>query len=176
VSYRTPAEVIELSAKVLAASGTGLEPPKPVRIAGATPILERVAGHDLAAAVAAAAAEESAALSPGHVAVLAPRAMLDTLRRGFVEAGVPIVDPRAQGGLGLAAPLVLLAVDEANGLEFDGVLVVEPAEIAARGAESGERPSLPTRRGMRTLYVAMTRPTTRLRIVGSRPFPVGLDG
>ena len=71
---------------------------------------------------------------------------------------------------------ILLGVDEANGLEFDGVVVVEPAEIASRGASpSPEEPGAVTTRGLRTLYVAMTRPTTRLRIVGSRPFPVALD-
>ena len=175
VSYRTPAEVIELSAKVLAASGTGLEPPKPVRIAGATPRVDQVPAHELPLAVARAAREEAAACAPGHVAVLAPRSMLPTLQRAFQAEGVEVVDPRAHGGPGLGAPLVLLAVDEANGLEFDGVVVVEPAEVAARGAEEAEQFARSTRRGLRTLYVAMTRPTTRLRIVGSRPFPVSLD-
>ena len=176
VSYRTPAEVIELSARVLAASGTGLEPPRPVRRAGVTPRIDQVPAHELARAVARAAAEESAACSPGHVAVLAPRSLLTSLAQGFVDEGVDFVDPRAVGGPGLGAPLVLLAVDEANGLEFDGVVVVEPAEVAERGAEPGEQPAAPTRRGLRTLYVAMTRPTTRLRLVGSREAPVGLKG
>jgi DNA helicase IV len=175
VSYRTPAEVIELSRRVLEASGTGLAPPRPVRVAGSAPTLDEVAAHDLASAVVAAAIEERGLVAPGHVAVLAPRAMLATIRRAFDEAGQAIVDPRAYGGPGLSADLVLLAVDEANGLEFDGVVVVEPAEIAARGADASvERPGATTTRGLRTLYVAMTRPTTRLRIVGSRPFPVSL--
>lgn len=175
VSYRTPAEVIELSARVLAASGTGLEPPRPVRRAGSTPVVEQVPGHELAAAVARAAAEERDRCAPGHVAVLAPREMLTTLWRGFAEAGLDVIDPRLPGGPGLGASLVLLAVDEANGLEFDGVIVVEPATVAARGADVGEGPAAPTRRGLRTLYVAMTRPTTRLRLVGSRRPPVALD-
>jgi DNA helicase IV len=177
VSYRTPAEVIELSRHVLEASGTGLTAPRPVRIAGAEPVLEQVAGHDLPAAVVAAARAELEELSPGHVAVLAPRPLLASIRRAFEDAELTIVDPRAYGGPGLAASLVLLGVDEANGLEFDGVVVVEPAEIAARGAvASPEEPTAVTTRGLRTLYVAMTRPTTRLRIVGTRPFPVALDG
>jgi DNA helicase IV len=176
VSYRTPAEVIALSRRVLEASGTGLSAPTPVRIAGSEPRLDLTAGHDLGASVVAAAVEEREALAPGHVAVLAPRAMLATIRRAFDEAGVGIVDPRAYGGPGLSADLVLLSVDEANGLEFDGVVVVEPAEIAARGAVAEEeRPGATTIRGLRTLYVAMTRPTTRLRVVGSRPFPVPLS-
>ena len=58
-----------------------------------------------------------------------------------------MVDARDLRKGGLSAPLVLLAADSANGLEFDAVVVVEPAVIA------GE-----TARGLRTLYVALTRP------------------
>ena len=59
---------------------------------------------------------------------------------------------------GLFEPLVLLAADAANGLEFDSVVVVEPGVIA------GE-----TARGLRTLYVALTRPTQRLSVVHLTP-------
>ena len=170
VSYRTPAEVIELSAKVLAASGTGLEPPRPVRVAGVSPIVELVEKEDLVRAVAQGAKEEAVALAPGHVAILAPRELLPALREGFAGAGLKVTDPRAQGGPGLNSPLVLLSVDEANGLEFDGVIVVEPVLIAQRGAGEHQRKPEATRRGLRTLYVAMTRPTTRLRIIGSEEF------
>jgi len=174
VSYRTPAEVIEISRHVLDAAATGLSAPRPVRVAGSLPVIEQVGPHDLAQAVVAGAVEEAERVAPGHVAVLAPRGMLPMLRRAFIDSDVEIVDPRAHGGPGLGAALVLLAVDEANGLEFDAVVVVEPAEVASRGAVLSEEPAAPTTRGLRTLYVAMTRPTTRLRTVGSRPFPVPL--
>jgi DNA helicase IV len=58
---------------------------------------------------------------------------------------------------------VLLAADSANGLEFDSVVVVEPAVIA------GE-----TARGLRTLYVALTRPTQRLTVVSLTTPPAAL--
>jgi DNA helicase IV len=45
---------------------------------------------------------------------------------------------------------------EAKGMEYDGVLVVEPAAIVA------ESPS-----GVRTLYVALSRATQRLTTVGT---------
>ena len=61
---------------------------------------------------------------------------------------------------GCLEPLVLLAADAANGLEFDSVVVVEPGVIA------GE-----TARGLRTLYVALTRPTRRLSVVYLAPPP-----
>jgi len=76
--------------------------------------------------------------------------------------------------MGLADSLVLLAVDEANGLEFDGVLVVEPAEVAARGLGGSEGDWTPTPRGLKTLYVAMTRPTKALWMLQSAGFPVSL--
>jgi DNA helicase IV len=65
---------------------------------------------------------------------------------------------------GLFEPLVLLAAEGANGLEFDSVIVVEPALIA------GETP-----RGLRTLYVALTRPTQRLSVVHLAPPPAPLE-
>ena len=76
-----------------------------------------------------------------------------------------MVDARDMRKGGLSEPLVLLAADAANGLEFDSVIVVEPGLIA------GE-----TARGLRTLYVALTRPTQRLTVVYLAPAagrPVG---
>ena len=172
VSYRTPAEVIALSSEVLAAADVGLEAPQPVRSSGHLPVIEQVPADQLAVSVVAAAREEIALVSPGHVAILAPRRLLATLRAAFEEASLEVVDPRAHGGPGLSAQMVLLPVDEANGLEFDGVVVVEPAEIASRGAQNEGSGASSTSRGLRTLYVAMTRPTRRLRIVGTQPFPV----
>ena len=58
---------------------------------------------------------------------------------------------------------MLLAPDEAKGLEFDSVVVVEPAEIA----EAPEH-------GMHALFVALTRCTNRLAIVHARPLPTVL--
>ena len=73
------------------------------------------------------------------------------VRTHWRPIGLPVVDARDMRKGGLSEPLVLLAADAANGLEFDSVVVVEPGVIA------GE-----TSRGLRTLYVALTRPTQRL--------------
>ena len=48
----------------------------------------------------------------------------------------------------------------AKGLEFDRVVVVEPALMAADGVE-----------GLRALYVALTRPTKSLVVVHAQPLP-----
>ena len=57
----------------------------------------------------------------------------------------------------------MVPVTLAKGLEFDQVIVVEPARIAA--AES---------RGLQRLYVALTRPTQRLAVLHALPLPVDL--
>jgi DNA helicase IV len=51
-------------------------------------------------------------------------------------------------------------VSVVKGLELDGVVLVEPAEIVATG-----------RHGLRSLYVALTRSTRRLSVVHRRPLP-----
>ena len=66
----------------------------------------------------------------------------------FDETRVPLLTPR-----------------EAKGLEFDHVIVVEPAAIVEE-AQSCQ--------GLRELYVALTRPTRTLVVVHARPLPAGL--
>jgi DNA helicase IV len=56
------------------------------------------------------------------------------------------------------ARLQVVSSLEAKGMEYDGVVLVEPAEIRA-GAESG----------VRTLYVALSRATQRLTILSTHP-------
>lgn len=174
VSYRTPAEVLAVAAQVLAVAAPELKPPRPVRRSGIEPRM--IAVHDpsgsrsgatvadLIQQVAAVAAEEVAAVAPGRVAVVAPASMLPVLADALAGSETPAVDAREVGRGGLFAPLVLLAAEGANGLEFDSVVVVEPGVIA------GE-----TARGLRTLYVALTRPTQRLTVVHLTPPPAPLD-
>ena len=60
--------------------------------------------------------------------------------------------------------MVVLEVHEAKGLEFDSVIVVEPAAIIDAADH-----------GLGDLYVALTRATQRLGIVHARPLPQVLD-
>jgi len=60
---------------------------------------------------------------------------------------------------------VVLPVSAAKGLEFDAVVLVEPAELVA------ESP-----RGRNDLYVALTRATQRLTVVHREPLPAVLHG
>jgi superfamily I DNA/RNA helicase len=104
--------------------------------------------------VAAVAEAEHQAVGDGKVAVIAPSALLDDLRAALPE--VP------QGAGVLDVPVALLAVDQAKGLEFDSVVLVEPAAIVAEGTAAT---------GRRALYVAMTRTTRRLHMVHAEPLP-----
>jgi DNA helicase IV len=154
VNYRTPAEVMELAARVLAAATPGLRPPDSVRSAGLDPVFTYVRHGGIAAAVAAAAEAERQAVGDGKVAVICPGALLPQLRTALPE--VP------EGESVLDVPVALLAVDDAKGLEFDSVVLVEPAGIVAQGSGTT---------GRRALYVAMTRTTRRLHIVHADPLP-----
>lgn len=170
VSYRTPAEVLAVAGRVLAVAAPDLTPPQPVRRSGVEPTMLAVRSDDgdpgladLTRTVAHVAAGEVDAVRPGRVAIVAPETLLSPLSAALAEAGVPVVDARDMRRGGLSEPLVLIAAESANGLEFDSVVVVEPATIA------GE-----TSRGLRTLYVALTRPTRRLTVVSLTPPPAAL--
>ena len=175
VSYRTPAEVVALAAQVLAVAAPGITPPRPVRQSGYEPELVATHRGTLTATLVDLARAEVAAVTPGRVAVLGPAVMLPELTRALDEAGLDPVDPRDPAGDGLAAGLVVLPADETNGLEFDSVIVVEPSLVAAVGDEpAGEGPPVATTRGLRTLYVAFTRPTRRLTVLHAEPLPLEL--
>jgi len=175
VSYRTPAEVIALAAQVLAVAAPGITPPRPVRQSGQAPRIVATSRVGLVTAVADLARQEVAAVGSGRVAVLGPAVMLPELTQALADAGLDPVDPRDPAGSGLGAGLVVLPADETNGLEFDAVLVVEPSQVAAVSDEpAGEGPPVATTRGLRTLYVALTRPTKRLTVVHAEPLPVEL--
>jgi superfamily I DNA/RNA helicase len=71
---------------------------------------------------------------------------------------------RVAGWLAAAGPgddlrLQVVTSLEAKGMEYDGVVLVEPAGIVAH---AGDRES-----GLRVLYVALTRATQRLVTVGT---------
>jgi hypothetical protein len=80
--------------------------------------------------------------------------LADTLPSGSVGRGRTALD----------SPAVVLTVAEVKGLEFDSVLLVEPAAILKASP-----------RGANDLYVALTRPTQRLRVLTSGELPAGLD-
>jgi len=92
INYRTPAEIMDVAHRVLAAGAPGVEPTRAVRRTGEPPRFEAVPSGEL---VAAAAARTAAEARPGTVAVIAPHDLHDALvaelgwrlaRAGFLVA------------------------------------------------------------------------------------------
>jgi DNA helicase IV len=171
VSYRTPEEVLNFAAATLVAAAPDLVPPRPVRRAGTQPLVAHVRPEEFAKALSDVTRGEIEAVAPGRVAVIVAGARVDEIVTTLRGAGLDAIDPREQDSKGLSADLVVLAAEGANGLEFDAVVVVEPGQIANRGARDGEST---TPRGLRTLYVALTRPTRRLALVACQELPATL--
>jgi hypothetical protein len=161
VNYRTPAEIMAVAADVLAGVDEDLEPPRSVREAGTAPWHLRLDPAELAARLPEVVAEEAAAVGDGKLAVVVPAARAAELGRLLVGA-LPAATA-AQGPAVLDAPVAVLTVTQAKGLEFDAVVVVEPAEILGGSSRGGN-----------DLYVALTRTTQRLGVVHSGPLPASL--
>ncbi|MEU5866052.1 ATP-binding domain-containing protein [Nonomuraea sp. NPDC047529] len=162
VNYRTPVELMEVAARVLATIDPALEAPASVRELGARPWAAPLAALD---GLAEAEVEQG-----GKVAVVVPDALLDTIGARLVAAvdGAAVVTPgagRAAGAAALDAPLAVMGVADAKGLEFDSVIVAEPDLIAAQSP-----------RGPSDLYVALTRSTQRLGVVHEGPLSEALSG
>jgi DNA helicase IV len=168
VSYRTPEEVLDFAAPTLRAAAPELTPPRPVRRAGHVPSVDSVSREEFAATLTEVTRREVDVVAPGRVAVIVTGERVEEIVSILRSKGLDAIDPRDQDSKGLAADLIVLSAEGANGLEFDGVVVVEPSQIASRGARGGVTV---TARGLRTLYVAMTRPTRRLAVVAVEPLP-----
>ena len=150
VNYRTPSEIMDIAARVLAAAAPDLVPPTSVRSTGVAPTVDRVDPAD----VVVHALEAAAALhreTGGAVAVVCPPSLAAPL-------GAVVED-----AIDLDAPISVIEVGSVKGLEFDAVVLVEPALI------TNESPQ-----GMKALYVALTRATKRLTIVAGAPLPAVL--
>ncbi len=155
VNYRTPGQIVEVATAMLAESGIPATAMTSARQGDWPPTADRVSG-ELAEAVTRTVLAELAALgdgTAGRMAVIAPAADQPGLAA-------------ALGGLPDAAErLAVLTPAQSKGLEFDAVVLVEPAAILAAGP-----------RGASDLYVAMSRATQRLRILYRRPLPAALAG
>ncbi|NEE02348.1 AAA family ATPase [Phytoactinopolyspora halotolerans] len=168
VNYRTPAEIMAIAAGVLSTIDPSLQPPESVRSSGEQPWSRRVDGGQLAAETARAVRAELSRDAEGRLAVIAPDERAAEIAR---ELRTHLSDDGARGSVAfggdgaaaLDARIAVLTVDQVKGLEFDAVIVVEPAGIVAASA-----------RGATDLYVAVTRPTQRLGVVHTGELPIEL--
>jgi DNA helicase IV len=157
VGYRVPSAILDLANKLLPYAAPTVTPARSVRPGGEPPLMLPVDSLDeLAPAVVA----EVSALRErtSSVAVVAVAETLEAITGPLAEAGVPLERVGASGLPGQEA-VALVEPLAVKGLEFDAVVLVEPAQIAALDS------------GLRHLYVSMTRAVQHLGIVHHRPLP-----
>nr|WP_174843833.1 ATP-binding domain-containing protein [Cryobacterium cheniae] len=158
VNYRTPSQIASAAESMALAHNLPITPAKSVR-ASEWPI------ETLPDVVSAVRRERSLGLG-GTVAVIvlepALAGVVASLSAEFGSAafGSSVV---GVGAAGLLKEVAVLTPHDAKGLEFDAVVVVDPAGIVAASS-----------RGAGALYVAMTRPTQRLYLVSTGELPAGL--
>jgi DNA helicase IV len=151
VNYRTPSEIMDLAARVLAHIDPRQSAPTSIRSAGAPPEIRRLP-YDAMGEEIRSRAERFLEQSEGTFAVIADAELLPRLRSATDEIPAPDRDR-----LWFGSPR------DAKGLEFDDVVLVEPGWRSERGvAESRE------------LYVALTRATQHLTILHSTPLGSGI--
>jgi DNA helicase IV len=160
--FRVPDQIIDFAAKLLPQIAPTLGVPRGVRtVADALSIIqtdEQSLPDELVASCRAALAGE------GSVAVIAADEQVADLRDALAAAGLePALLGEAEDTMDTAR-LVCVPATLAKGLEFDAVVVAEPARIVA--AEP---------RGLHRLYVVLTRAVSRLQIVHAAPLPTALS-
>lgn len=156
VNYRTPAEIMRSANAVLAVAAPAILPTVAIRDSGYEPFRRLVASDRLVEEAASITARELARLDEGRIAVIAPPSLVEMLATALSNHLGDHFDRQNP----LAARVALLTIAEAKGLEFDGVVLVEPTTMTSRSS-----------RGMNDLYVALTRATQRLAVVHSLELP-----
>jgi DNA helicase IV len=156
--YRVPRQILDFAGLLLDRIAPGLAPARSLRQDAGSLVITAAAGPALPGALAAACADALA--RPGSAAVIAADDQVPALSAALDRAGLAhaVLDGDTE-----SQTLTLVPVSLAKGLEFDQVIVVEPARIAAGGT-----------RGLHRLYVALTRAVSRLTVLHAEPLPAAL--
>jgi DNA helicase IV len=157
--YRVPRQILDYASRLLSRIAPGLSPASSLREdPGALQIVAVPAGG-LDGRLAQVCAEAGA--QPGSVAVIAADQQIPELSRALTGHGLAhdVLDGEPAAG----GRLTLVPVTMSKGLEFDHVIVIEPAAITRAEA-----------RGLPRLYVALTRAVSRLTVLHSEPLPAEL--
>jgi DNA helicase IV len=157
MGFRVPAVVVTFANRLLPALAVDVPPAESLRSDGT---LDVRTADDLTAATVA---EVRAALAhDGSVGVIAADDAVDGLRAALAGAGV---ETATADDVETAARVTVVPATLVKGLEYDHVVVVEPAAIVA--AEP---------RGLHRLYVVLTRAVSRLAVLHREPLPEPLAG
>jgi len=162
VNYRTPAQIAEAAVRMAVAAGLVVSAPKAVRDGQWAPIVDRIEDGGLVPHLLQVLPQELDAVDGGLLAVIAAEHRVAEVRAAVAQQYGERV---GSGAGGMGQDISVLGPKEAKGLEFDGVVLLEPGELlAGLGGKVGD------------LYVAMTRPTQRLRLIAADGIPAGIEG
>jgi DNA helicase IV len=160
LGFRVPAEVIGFAARLLPVTAPQLLPPTSIRRSAGDLVVARSDDP-----VAAAASRTVDALGrAGSIGVIVPDRLTAAVSDALAHAGVTFVQLGDAGDADARVDVVSATL--AKGLEFDHVVLVEPAAIVAQEPEAVT--------GLRRLYVCLTRAVTSLTVVHREPLPAPL--
>ncbi len=165
--YRVPGQVIEYAAGLLPHVAPGLAPPTSVRRARGELVVDRVGDPvaELPGRLVRVLERE------GSVGVVVPDALVDEVSRALGDLDHRVLG-RSEASddfgveVGVEARVEVVAAGLAKGLEFDHVVLLEPADVVA-----AEHDRLT---GLRRLYVCLTRAVTSLLVLHASDLPVEL--
>ncbi|MFG2002451.1 HelD family protein [Spirillospora sp. NPDC048911] len=165
-NYRNSTEIAAVATRVLALALPEARPARAVRTSGIDPVVRAVPERELATA-ARAAVEELLDQVEGTIGLIVPLPTAPP-RPGGAQPDLFSPDGGAEGAwsaaerdrlaAGLPERVQVLDVLEAKGLEFDAAVIVAPETVAAQSP-----------RGLRVLYVAVSRATQRLTVLTGDP-------
>jgi DNA helicase IV len=151
LGFRVPREVLDYAARLLPSIAPDLAAPRSLR-PGAGSLSVRPDG-ELGQAVAEALTRE------GSIGVIVPDALAADVSASLADVPHAVLGPDSTD----EHRLLIVPATLAKGLEYDHVIVVEPADIVA--AEP---------RGLARLYVVLTRAVTSLTVLHRKPLPAQL--
>ncbi|MFJ8637740.1 HelD family protein [Streptomyces sp. NPDC093610] len=157
--FRVPREVIAYASRLLPAISPGLTPVESVREAPGSLAVREAAAEELDAAVVAAC--EESLRHEGSIGLIAADARLPALAAALGAAGHAYLSPGEETTA--ASRLTLVPASLAKGLEYDYVVLDEPAAVV--DGEPDERT------GLRRLYVALTRAVSGLTVLHAADLP-----
>ncbi|MEU9939234.1 AAA family ATPase [Streptomyces lavendulae] len=158
--FRVPREVIAYASRLLPSISPGLAPVSSVRETPGSLVVSETA--DLTADVVSACRDSLA--HEGSVGLIAADARIPVLAEALLAAGLPYLSPGEETTA--RSRLTLVPASLAKGLEYDYVVLDEPAAIV-----SGEPDE---RTGLRRLYVCLTRAVSGLTALHTAPLPAPL--
>lgn len=160
--FRVPREVIAYASRLLPSISPGLAPVSSVRETPGSLVVTQTPADELTASLIESC--RSSLAHEGSIGLIAADARIPELAEALAAAGLPYLSPGEETTA--ESRLTLVPASLAKGLEYDYVVLDEPAAVV-----SGEPDE---RTGLRRLYVCLTRAVSGLALLHSAPLPVAL--